>query len=44
MKLLGCVAEELTDSIISSINHVHRKEIKLISKKIEEAKNDESKK
>ena len=43
MKLLGSVAEELTQSIISSINHVHRKEINLISKKIDEAKNDDSK-
>jgi hypothetical protein len=44
VKLLGCVAEELTDSIISSVNQVHRKEIKNISKKIDEAKNTESKK
>jgi hypothetical protein len=42
-KLLGAVAEELTDSIISSVNQIHKKEIEGISKKIQEAQSDESK-
>lgn len=43
LKLLGGVAEELTDSIIGSINQIHKKEIEGISKKIQEAKSDDSK-
>jgi hypothetical protein len=41
-KLLGCLVENLTESVISNINHIHRKEIETISKKISEAEADSS--
>lgn len=42
-KLLGCFVEKLADSIVTSINHTHKKEIEAISKKISEAESDVSK-
>ena len=42
-KMIGCIAEQLSDSILTSINHIKKKEIEGISKKIREAKENDSK-
>ena len=41
-KLIGCFTEKLAESIISNVNHAHKKEIEAISKKINEAESDSS--
>lgn len=40
-KMIGCIAEQVTESILSSINHIKKKEIENISKKIKEAETNE---
>lgn len=39
-KLLSCYIERMTDSIISSVNETHKKEIEAIAKKITDADSD----